>query len=423
MLRKLLVLGSILGILLGETIYFGRQCIAAVHRLRGERAFFRNDHQDAWRHYQSAIAWGGDPDQLETDEIELLLFGLDQIEAGVKPKTPMPPDLALRQAQALVARRLRASPSRAYDWSLASDIFLHRARQIRRETSLDLTRVSEDPLANLSRDEWLGVFALEMATRWEPTNYLYQDLLVEFFLDRGSQQEAAGYCRRAVAAYPHLDEHRYLSRPNLAPEILDAAVQGFQDAAGAESLVTEADIACDTARLLLQNGQDARALPYLQKAVAAAPRSFLAHYLAGDVSYRAKSYKDAIAHLEIAARLHPGDPWPHFLLGRSHRALGEIEAAIGEMREAREAAPNDVQFFHGLGEVLEDSGRLQEAERQFVAAANLHPHDVAAWWALLEYYERHHGTNAGEVCATLLRLLPEDASARQRCARLDQGSP
>ncbi len=422
MARKALILGF-LAILVVESVYFGRRCIAAVQRLRGELAFFRNDHRAAWSDYQSALAWGGDPDPVETDEIELLLFGLDQQEAGIKLDVPMPEETAVRQAQALVARRLRATPYRAYDWSLASDIYLHQARKERRAASLDLSQLSEDPLANLTRNEWLGVLALETATRWEPNNYIYHDLLVEFLLEIGSVGKAADHCRRAVAAFPHLDDHRYLVRPKLSPELLEAALQGFEDAAEGISMVTRAEIACDTARLLIQNGQDVRAVPYLTGAIADSPRSFLAHYLLGDLRYRTKEYQEAIEHLEQAARLKPSDPWPHYLLGRAHMALGEIGPAVSEMRQAREAAPTEVQFFHGLGEVLESAGKLPEAERQFVAATNLHPHDAAAWWALLAFYERHHQGDTADVCAILLRLLPEDAEARNRCARLGEGAP
>jgi Flp pilus assembly protein TadD len=200
-------------------------------------------------------------------------------------------------------------------------------------------------------------------------------------------------------------------------------MQGFEEAAARQSMVLKAEIVCEAARLLIQNGQDAQALPYLQRAIDMAPRSFLARYLAGKATYRLQEYAQAIEHFQAAVRLSPEDAWPHYLLGRSLAALGRLDAAVEEMRLARESAPAEVRFLHGLGEVLERAGREREAERQFVAAANLHPKDAVAWAALLAYQERNAPGATAEVCATLLRLNPDDPVARQRCGQPEERAP
>jgi tetratricopeptide (TPR) repeat protein len=419
----LIVLGCFLAFLGGESVFFARQFVSAVLRQTGEQAFFANDHRAAWGRYESALRWGGDPEQIEIDEIELLLFGLDQVEGGTRIDLPLPPPEALRKARALAARRLSASPYKAYYWSLASDIYMHAARQSKRDRVLDLATLSEDPIENLAQEEWQGLAALELATRWEPMNHSYHDFLAEFFLELGSPALAASHCRRAVAALPRLDDHPYLSRPSPAPEVLAAALQGFEEAAGRQSMVLKAEILCETSRLLIQNGQDAEALSYLERAIDMAPGSFLAQYLAGQATYRLEKYAQAVEHFQAAARLDSREAWPHYFLGRSLAELGRLDAAVAEMRLAREAAPAEVPFLHGLGEVLERAGREREAERQFVAAANLHPKDAGAWAALLAYQERNASGATAEVCATLLRLNPGDRAARQRCGHSEEQSP
>src|SRR5262249_41471877 len=100
MVRRIALFLCFLVLLAAESVHFGRRCVAGVLRLQGERAFLRNDHQGAWRHYRRAQELGGDRETLETDRAELLLFGLDQTWAGVRVRTALPEEEAAREALA-----------------------------------------------------------------------------------------------------------------------------------------------------------------------------------------------------------------------------------------------------------------------------------------------------------------------------------
>src|SRR5262245_18761702 len=102
---------------MAESVYFGRASMAGLLLVRGQRAFFRNDHRAAWSLYHRALAWGGNPDTIETDLIELINFALDQSEAGAKVDLPLPPEQSIPLARELTLRRLREMPFRAYNWS------------------------------------------------------------------------------------------------------------------------------------------------------------------------------------------------------------------------------------------------------------------------------------------------------------------
>ena len=419
MVRKVLILMCFTGLLVAESTWFARMFVAGVQRIRGERAFFSNHHEQAWNRYRKALDLGGDRETLEIDQIELLLFGLDQTWGGVRVRTALPPEQAVREVLNLSARRLAETPFKAYVWSLVSDDYFHEARLRRRETPLDLSSLSEDPMSVLMREELLGLAALETAARLEPNNYIYPDLLADKYLDLSDIEKAAVYCRRAVASNPTLGDHRYLLVPDLAPELLEAAILGFEDSRQQMSMRPRGRIECDAGTLLRMNGQNRRAIDFLKRAVALSPDSYDAQMGLGIVRYELADYREAIPHLQEAARCLPWSPDPNFYMGLSLTALGDEQGAIDHFRQAREKDPRVVKYFHMLGEALEKAGQVKEAERQFVAAAKINPKRTDAWASLLVFYTRHRELRPlAEVCSNLEKMAPGDAVYRDQCAAL-----
>jgi len=184
MVRKVLIVMCFTALLAMESAYFARACAAGIQRIRGERAFFSNRHEQAWNRYRKALNLGGDRETLETDQIELLLFGLDQGWGGVRVRTALPPEQAVREVLNLAARRIAETPFKAYVWSLASDGYFHEARLKRQSTPLDLSSLSEDPMSVLLPEELLGLAALETASGLEPNNSIYHDLLANLWFEQ-----------------------------------------------------------------------------------------------------------------------------------------------------------------------------------------------------------------------------------------------
>jgi tetratricopeptide (TPR) repeat protein len=419
MLRKVGLLACLAVAIGAESVYFARHAIAGILRLRGERAFFSNDHLAAWNCYRRALVLGGDRERLETDQAQLLLFGLDQSWAGVNVRTAFPHDEAVRITIELLRRRILETPYKAYDWSLASDAYFHAARLRRQKTPLDLSLLTDNPLDILMPEDRLGLAALETASRLEPTNYVYHDLLVEKLIDLQSVARAAVYCRRSLAANPVLSDHPYLLRPDIDPQIFEAALQGFDDSRKETSLVPPAAVDSDEGEFLRRNGQPEKAIEFLKHAVALDPRLFDAQYGLGMAYYSLAHYDDALRHLRKASACLPDSSGPYVFMGLSYMALKDLPAAIDQFRTAREKDPRGLWIFHFLGEALEKSGQVSEAERQFVAGANVNPDRAEAWAALLGFYTRHRDLRPfPEVCSRLLGLDPESDLYRQQCASL-----
>jgi tetratricopeptide (TPR) repeat protein len=419
MLRKTLVFGCCVLLLAAESAYFLRRAMADVVRIRGERAFLRNEHPVAFRRYMRALTLGGDREMLEIDIIEVLAFGLDQDSVGIDVDAALPPREALPMAYDLLSRRIRQRPYVAYYWSLAADLYMYRSVQRRRETPLNLDTLSEDPLENLLPEQWLAVAALETAGRLEPNNYIYHNLLAEMFLDVGSPERAALACRRAVAAYPVHWEHRYLTQAGLQPQVLEAALLGFEEARQRPSMIPAGVIESEAGRLLMVHGQTERALPYFRRAAVLAPDLYEAQYPLGVIAYQSGDHGEALERLREASRILPDSGAPHYYMGLSYLRLEMLPAAIQEFRTARAKEPQDLKLFYALGEALERAGEIQEAERQYLAAANLNATQTEGWSALLLFYLRHRDLRkAAGVCGRLRTLQPQDPPYQEQCASL-----
>ena len=412
-------------LLLLQSVYFGARTLAALARMDGERAYFSGDHEVAWQGYARASRYGGSPEALTLDRAELLLNGLDMQNLGVKVSLPMPPADALEASRAFIGRLVTASPFRAYYWSLAADLYLNQAQAGRRGTPLDLSALSEDPRENLRPEEVMAVAALEEAVRREPRNYVYEDILAEQLLQWNLPELAIPHVRRGVALYPVLNSHIHLSRPRLDPAIVDAAVQGFEEARAAASMIPADAIECDAGKFLLGQGKHQEALAYLERALAINPTMADALGQIGIAEYLNGDYPPAIGHLERATAVLPDAPYLWFYLGQSRIKAGDRAGARDDLRRARENDPRNVQLYHAYAEYLETEGALKDAERQFQAAANTNPTQNMAWRALLAFYGRHPERRGAvrQVCTRLGSLKSARDVFEESCLPREEERP
>lgn len=400
-----------------ESIYFGRLAWSALLELRGQRAYFRNDLREAWTLTRGALASGGDRARLETHLLEILLMGFNQHDVGLRIDTPLEDGPGSEEALRLLHHRISEAPHVASLWSYAANLEFHRAHEERRSRPLDLSTLSEDPMGNLLPEDRLGLAALEKAASLEPNNYLYDELLVEQFLEYGSEVDAARSCRRAVAAFPRLDGHTYLLRFDLPRSVVDAAIQGFEDALRSTSLVARVEMLRDAGRLLMRHGRDEEVLPYLVDANRVDPTYYDARMELALTRLRLGQWAEAGQDFEAAMRLIPDEPSPYFFRARIRSHEGNHEGAVEDLRRARALGASETRIFLAMAEALEALDRLREAENQYIAATNLHPDDSSAWSALY-LFEVRHGDNRGasRACDRLAGLKDVDQRILQACA-------
>jgi tetratricopeptide (TPR) repeat protein len=77
-----------------------------------------------------------------------------------------------------------------------------------------------------------------------------------------------------------------------------------------------------------EGGSEAEAL--LRRAIALDNKSWEAHYQLGLLLSKTHQYKEAAAELEVAIKLNPNEPMPHYHLARVYDRLGEKDRANAE---------------------------------------------------------------------------------------------
>jgi tetratricopeptide (TPR) repeat protein len=143
----------------------------------------------------------------------------------------------------------------------------------------------------------------------------------------------------------------------------------------AEALVLLGDARLDpeaTAREGPQ-GDAARALEHLRRAVELAPDDARGHERLAETLARLRLGEEALAHFEEALRLDPSRRGAHLGLASVRAERGEREAALEHALAAHALAPGSAEEEFRLAQLLSSLGRLEEAMAAFLETCRLIP--------------------------------------------------
>ncbi|HEX5272368.1 MAG TPA: tetratricopeptide repeat protein [Gemmataceae bacterium] len=138
----------------------------------------------------------------------------------------------------------------------------------------------------------------------------------------------------------------------------------------------------------LGDGRLAEAESSARRAVEAAPQSFQAHQILGEVLFVRRDYAGATAAFREAVRLDPGNGSVHHALAHALLAGGELEGAIDSFRTAARYLPESAKAQRDLGDALARAGRTDEAAEHLRQAVRLDPADEEARRRLTEVERR-----------------------------------
>jgi tetratricopeptide (TPR) repeat protein len=97
----------------------------------------------------------------------------------------------------------------------------------------------------------------------------------------------------------------------------------------------------------------------------------MAFYRLGDVYSRKLEWTPAIAALQQSIWINPYFSGPYILLGKAYTKIGQPSAAEDMLRRAVEYDPNNKAAHYLLAQVLQQTGRIEEAKREFAIAEKL----------------------------------------------------
>jgi arylsulfatase A-like enzyme/Tfp pilus assembly protein PilF len=177
--------------------------------------------------------------------------------------------------------------------------------------------------------------------------------------------------------------------------------------------------------LATRRWQDADAI--IERLAARLPGHPMINYYRGRSSLRQGRAAAAVADLEETLALAPANALAWLDLGEAYWLLGDRKQACEVLGEAAEAFPAVAAFPLRLGTYLQEDGRLDEAERAFVAARRLAPRHPTVLRRLANVYlGRAALAEAREVLAELVQIEPRDPSSwsvlAQILCRLDEAA-
>lgn len=109
----------------------------------------------------------------------------------------------------------------------------------------------------------------------------------------------------------------------------------------------------------------------LEKELAINPNNAMAYYKIGDALTRQLKWDDAITQLQKSVWLNPFYSGPYILLGKSYLKKKELPNAEGMLKRAIQFDPNNKSAHYILGQVYQQSGKAEDAKREFALAEKL----------------------------------------------------
>ena len=126
-------------------------------------------------------------------------------------------------------------------------------------------------------------------------------------------------------------------------------------------------------QLALFRGRLDEAVALSERELATNPGDAMAFYQLGDAYLRASRTEEALAALQKSLWLNPYYSGPYILLGRLYMKKEQPATAEGMLRRAIQYDPNNRSAHYLLGQLLQQTGRLDEAKREFALADSLQP--------------------------------------------------
>lgn len=231
-------------------------------------------------------------------------------------------------------------------------------------------------MAKRAYEEARGHF--EAAARLDAQSPLPALALAEVFRVRGQPNEIKRWLDKAGSVAPK-DVAVLTARARwaYAQRNYKAAEQLWRQAMAADPKATGplVDLGDYTAGVL---NKPADAAQHYRAALAINPKLAGAHHALGVMLSRQGQTDAALAELQEAAKLSPGNPLPLHVMGQVQAAAGKTDAALASFDQALKAQPDFHDARLDKGDVLMAAGRTEAALAEYQAVVKAVPHLATA---------------------------------------------
>jgi tetratricopeptide (TPR) repeat protein len=215
--------------------------------------------------------------------------------------------------------------------------------------------------------------AYSRARALDPRNVAALGGAAAIYLKNNANEKAIGLLETLISVDPKdVDSHADLAAAYAAAGNRERAAQQFE--AALQLRPGHASALIGFGNLCLKNGEEQRAIVFLQKAAAAAPKAYEPRFLLGSAYNRLARYQEALGELEAALRLGANESEVYYHLARAYGGLGRPDdraKALARFAELTRKQKEDVEAQRRALRLMEEAGTMVDAGNLPAAAARL----------------------------------------------------
>ncbi len=140
------------------------------------------------------------------------------------------------------------------------------------------------------------------------------------------------------------------------------------------------------------------AIAYFDKAIENDPKLEEALIWMGRSFLHLGAPEEYIECFNKAIEINPKNYWTHSGLGTVYNRIGELEKALEQFEISKELAPkgHEGDPYHGIGKILAQQGKTQEAEENLLKAKEIHPEKKSFLFTLGQFYFENEDIDKAE---------------------------
>ena len=212
---------------------------------------------------------------------------------------------------------------------------------------------------------------LEQVLAWQPDSAEYAHLLGRAFLQTRQYQKSRESFARMFRVPPDSAAAHLLTARMMMPIGLDEHAESeLKQALKKDPELPQANFFLGQMALFAARPEEAVA--YMKREIEINPGYAMAFYRLGDALIFQKKWDEAIEPLQKSIRLNDQYSGPYVLLGKTYLKRRQFGPAEGFLRQAIQLDPNNKSAHYLLAQVLQRTGRHQEAKEELAITERLH---------------------------------------------------
>ena len=220
----------------------------------------------------------------------------------------------------------------------------------------------------------------------------------------------------AVDHYEHFARGNELAREGRRPEAV-AAFEEALEGEEAEWRLNDWRIHDSLSKVLLQSGENDRALAHIRESLRLNPYNAEMHANLGYILFERGSLAQAREHLDMAVKLAPDKPQAWYNRAALRLTQGDRDGAIEDYTRAIEADRGYAEAYTGRGIAYMTAGERAAALEDFSGAIRSDPQNPAPWYFRGRVHsERGENQKALDDLDRALKVCP---SGSPRCAEIE----